>query len=68
MPGICYPRIEQRRSELGTTKTRMAEKLGITVQCLNRKLKGTNEFTANEIKELAVWWSTSADWLMEVNE
>lgn len=65
MAGIIYPNIEARRNDLGVTKSRMAEKLGIALQTLDNKLDGTSGFTASEIRTLSLWWGTSADELLE---
>ena len=64
MAGIIYPNIEQRREDLGVTKQRMGEKLGISQQALANKLDGTSEFSAREVLTLSRWWGTSADELL----
>ena len=64
MAGTIFPLIEQKRADLGTSKVRMADKLGISVQALDNKMTGKSEFTGSEIRTLAIWWNTSADYLM----
>ncbi len=65
MAGIIYPNIERQRVDYGTTKTRMAEKLGISESALSNKFDGTSEFTAREVMMLAQWWNVSSDSLLE---
>lgn len=64
MAGIIYPKVEERRADLGTSRVRMAEKLGISETALANKMNGTSEFTAREIRTLALWWNVSADSLL----
>ncbi len=64
MAGIIYPGIERRRAELGTPKAFMARKLGISEQALANKMDGTSEFSAREVRTLALWWNVSADSLI----
>lgn len=64
MAGIIYPGIEKRRAELGTPKAFMARKLGISETTLTNKMDGTSEFTAREVRTLALWWNVSADSLI----
>lgn len=64
MAGIIYPKVEERRADLGTSRVRMAEKLGISETALANKMNGTSEFTAREIRTLAQWWNVSADSLI----
>lgn len=64
MAGIIYPGIESRRADLGVSKVRMAEKLGISGQALANKMDGTSEFTAREVRTLAIWWNVTADSLL----
>ena len=64
MAGIIYPNIEKRRDDLGTTKARMAEKLGISETTLANKMNGTSEFTAREVRTLSQWWNVSSDSLL----
>ena len=64
MAGIIYPNIEKRRADLGVTKQRMGEKLGISQQALANKMDGTSEFSAREVRTLSLWWGTSADELL----
>ena len=64
MAGIIYPKVEERRADLGTSRVRMAEKLGISETALANKMNGTSEFTAREIRTLAKWWNVSADSLI----
>lgn len=64
MAGIIYPGIEKRRADLGTPKSLMAEKLGISIQALANKMDGTSEFSAREVRTLALWWNVSADSLI----
>ena len=64
MAGIIYPNIERKRDDLGTPKTRMAEKLGISEQALANKMNGTSEFSAREVRTLAQWWNVSSDSLI----
>lgn len=68
MAGIVYPNIEARRADLGVSKSRMAEKLGIAQQTLENKLDGTSEFSAREVRTLSLWWNTSADELLREAE
>ena len=68
MPGTVYPKIEERRTELGTSKTRMAEYLDIDIKTLNNKLNGETEFSAREVKKLALWWGDSIDRLLETDD
>lgn len=64
MAGIIYPNIEKRRDDLGTTKARMAEKLGISESALANKMNGTSEFTAREVRTLSQWWNVTSDSLL----
>lgn len=64
MAGIIYPGIERRRAELGTPKAFMARKLGISEQALANKMDGTSEFSAREVRTLALWWNVTADSLI----
>ncbi len=64
MAGIIYPKVEERRADLGTSRVRMAEKLGISETALANKMNGTSEFTAREIRTLAMWWNVTTDSLM----
>ena len=64
MAGIIYPNIEKRRADLGTSKVRMAEKLGLSIQTLDNKMTGKSEFNAREVRTLAKWWNVSADSLI----
>lgn len=64
MAGIMYPNIESKRADLGVPKKHMAERLGIAEQTLANKLDGTSEFTAREVRELALWWGVSTDSLI----
>lgn len=65
MAGYIYPRIEARRKDLGITKTRMAEVLGITHRALNNKLAGRSEFSAREVRLISIWWGVTIDSLLE---
>ena len=64
MAGVMYPNIEKRRADLGVSKVKMAERLGLSIRGLEKKLTGESEFTAREVRELALWWGNSADELM----
>ena len=64
MSKIIYPDIETKRADLGVTKKRMAEKLGIATTTLDNKMDGTSEFTAREVRELALWWGVTIDSLI----
>ncbi len=64
MAGIIYPNIEKRRADLGTSKVRMAEKLGLSIQALDNKMTGKSEFNAREVRTLSKWWNVSADELL----
>lgn len=68
MAGIVFPRIEERREDLGVTKVRMAEVLGITPRALDKKLNGESEFTAKEIRTISRWWGEATDSLLEKME
>jgi len=65
MAGVVFPNIEARREDLGVSKVRMAEKLGIALQTLDNKLNGVSGFTAAEIRTLSSWWGVSADELLK---
>ena len=54
---ICYPAIEQRRSDLGVPKQRMADYLGIAYSTLDNKMAGNNEFKFSEVAKLSEWWN-----------
>lgn len=56
-----YPAIEERMRYLCVPKTKVAEKLGISTQTLDNKLRGLSEFSFTEVKELADWWNVSID-------
>lgn len=64
MAGIIYPKVEEKRKDLGVSKERMKDKLGISYTALDNKLDGTSEFSAREIRTLAMWWNVSADELL----
>lgn len=64
MAKTIFPGVERKRDDLGTPKAHMARKLGISEQALTNKMNGTSEFSASEIKTLAVWWNVSTDELM----
>lgn len=68
MAGVIFANIENRRADLGVTKTRMAEKLDISEQALTNKLTGVSEFSAREARTLSKWWNTSLDVLLEKME
>lgn len=53
-----YPAIEERRSDLGVPKQRVAEYLGISTSALDNKLSGRNEFKFSEVAKLSEWWGT----------
>lgn len=64
MAGIIYPKVEEKRKDLGVSKERMREKLEISYTALDNKLDGTSEFSAREIRTLSLWWNVSADELL----
>ena len=68
MAGIVYPNIEAKREDLGVSKIRVAQKLGITQKTLDNKLSGVSGFTAREVRELSMWWGVSMDKLLEKEE
>lgn len=68
MAGTIYPHIEERRQELGTPKNLMASRLGISYDALRNKLDGKSEFTAGELKKIALWWGVSVDYLIGVED
>ena len=68
MAGTIYPHIEEHRQELGTPKSLMASRLEISYDALRNKLNGKSEFTANELKKIALWWGVSVDYLIGVED
>ena len=62
---ICYPAIEERRSNLGVPKQRVADYLDISLSALDNKLSGRNEFKFSEVAKLSEWWGTPIETFTE---
>ncbi len=54
---LRYPVVEERMNDLCIPKTKVAERLGISVQTLDNKLAGKTEFQFTEIRRLSDWWN-----------
>lgn len=61
-------RIERYAAENGIKKQAMCERLGISLPTLNKKLVGDSQFSAREIRALAVWWRVPSDYLLGITD
>lgn len=61
---VRYPSIEEKRKEMGCTKTAIAERLNLSTLSVKKKLDGEWEFSLTEVTELADWWGVCLDELI----